>query len=311
MIAQCRHTLRGLRLLGKMLLSVLMLCCLTDVACSGGKSGPAYDVTLRRLEQIPPGTVIDKKAPKGWSNLIIKSYSRPNAGDVKQLSPIADRLSRLLFTAIVADVKPAKDGSDGKHYKLAKVAVGLGTRIGDKDTVITPDTQKRLGAGIGLLARVVLRTAQEKLSDITVVARSATFQVFDSPSLMVVDGKHKPIVLRYAVLVEERGGRLNTLVWALGREEDGKYSAPLGAIQWLAPNLTGDCVLHIDGNEFSLGQPTEKAFAITAPPKGQKEIKVGDDLKPLVARPRFSTATAAELETKLREALRQVAEEKN
>ncbi|HTU19096.1 MAG TPA: hypothetical protein VMG10_13630 [Gemmataceae bacterium] len=303
MIEQCRHALCGIRFLGKMLLSLLMMCCLTDVACSGGKSGPDYDVTLRRLEQIPPGTVIDKKAPKGWSNLIVKSYSRPGAGDVKQLSITADRLTRLLFTAIVANVKPNKEGSDGKFYKLAKVAVGLGTRIDDKDTVVTPDTQKRLGAGLGLFARVVLRTAQEKLDDITILARSATFQVFDSPSLMVVDGKHKRIVLRYALLVEERSGRLDTLVWALGHDQDGKYGNPIGAIQWLPPDLTGDCVLHVDGNEFSLGQPTEKAFAITAPPKGQKEIKVGDDLKPLVARPRFSTKTAAELETKLRQAL--------
>ena len=305
MIEQSRHTLRGIRFLGKMILSVLMFCCLTDVACSGGKSGPSYDVTLRRLDQIPPGTVIDKKAPKGWSNLIIKSYSRPGAGDVKQLSFTASRLTRLLFTAILADVKPNKDGSDGKPYKLAKVAVGLGVHSGDKDIVVTPDTQKRLGANLGLLARVVLRTAQEKLSDITIVARSATFLVFDSPSLMVVDGKHDPIVLRYAILVEEQSGRLHTLVWALGRADGGKYSGPLGALECLAPNLTGDCVLHVDGNEFSLGQPTEKAFAITAPPKGQKEIKVGDDLKPLVSRSRFSTTTAAELETKLREALQQ------
>ncbi len=302
MVTPCCHTPRRVRLLGKTLLSVLMICCLTDVACSDGKSDSAYDVTLRRLEQIPPGTVIDNEAPKGWSNLLIKSYSRPGAGDMKQLSAAADRLTRLLFTAIVADVKPEKSGGDGKGYKLAKVAVGLGTRIGDKDMVVTPDTQRRLGAGLGLLGRVVLRTAQEKLGDITIVARSATLMIFDSPSLMVVDGKHKPIVLRYAVLVEERTGRLNTLVWALGRE-DGKYSDPIGAIQWLPPNLTGDCLLHVDGNEFSLGQPTEKAFAIMAPPKGQKEIRVGDDLKPLVVRSRFTTATAAELENKLREAI--------
>jgi hypothetical protein len=308
MMMKCWHTLSGVRFIGKTLLSVLMVCCLTDVACSDGKSDSAYDVTRRRLEQIPPGTVIGKEAPKGWSNLIIKSYSRPGAGDMKQLSPIADRLARLLFTAIVADVKADKAGSGGKRYKLAKVAVGVGTRIGDKDIVLTPDTQKRLGADLGVFARIVLRTAQEKLGEITMVARSATLMVFDSPSFMVVEDKHKPIVLRYVVLVEERTGRLNTLVWALGREADGKYSDPIGAIQWLPPNLTGDCILHVDGNEFSLGQPTEKAFAITAPPKGQKEIKVSDDLKPLLARPRFSSATAAELETKLRELLQRAAE---
>ena len=301
------HSLRRLRLIGKTLLSVLLLCCLTDVACSEGKSSSAYDVTVRRLEQIPPGTVLDKEAPKGWSNLIIKSYSRPGAGDMKQLSPTADRLARMLFTAVLADVKPDRPGGGGKGYKLAKVAVGLGVRVGDEDTVVTPDTQKKLGANLGLLARVVLRTAEEKLADIAVVARSNTLMVFDSPGLLVVEDKHKPIVLRYALLVEERTGRLNTLVWALGREEGGKYTDPIGAIQWLPPDLTDDCILHVDSGEFSLGQPTEKAFAMTTPPKGRKEIKVGDDLKPLVSRPRFSPETAAELEGKLREALKRAA----
>jgi hypothetical protein len=297
-------TLRRFRFFGKTLLSVLMVCCLTDLACSQGKSGSTYDVTLRHLDPIPPGTVIGKEAPKGWSNLIIKSYSRPGAGDVRQLSPMADRLTRLLFTAILADVKADRSSGD-KRYKLAKVAVGLGMKIRGKDTVITPDTQARLGAGLGLLARVVLRTAQDKLGEITVLARSSSLMIFDSPSYMLVAEKHKPIVLRYAILVDEQTGRLNALVWPLEREPDGKYGNVLSAIQCLPPNLTGDCVLHVDGNEFSLGQPTEKAFAMTEPPKGDKELKIGDDLKPLIARPRFSAATAAELESKLREALQQ------
>lgn len=303
-MALCRHILRGVRLIGKTLLSVLMVCCLTDVACSESKSGTAYDVTLRRLAQIPPGLVIGKEAPKGWSHLILKSYSRPGAGDVKQLTPTADRLARLLFTAIVADVKSEIHESKGKRYKLAKVAVGLGKRIGGKDTVITPDTQRQLGADLGLLARVVLRKSQEKLGETAVVARSATFLVFDSPSFLVVDNKHKSIVLRYAILVEEKSGRLDALVWPVARDADGKYGETLGAIQWLPPSLADDCVLHIDGDEFSLGQPTEKAFAMTEPPKGRKEIPIGDDLKPLAARPRFTSATAAELESRLREAIK-------
>lgn len=298
----------GVRFVGRTLISVLMLCCLTDLACSDSKSELTYDVTRRHLAQIRPGTVIGKKAPKGWSNLIIKSYSRPGAGDVSALSPTADRLSRLLFTAIVADVEPVKNSSGGKRYKLAKVAVGLGTRVRDKDTVLTPETQKELGANLGLLARLVLRKAQDKLSDIAVVARSTTFLLFDSPSYMVVKKEHRAIVLRYAVLVDERTGRLNTLVWPLGRDADGKYTDPLGPIQWLPSDLTGDCVLHVDGNEFSLGQPTEKAFAITEPPKGQKEIKLGDEIKPLATRPFFTSDKAAELETKLRDALRRAAD---
>jgi hypothetical protein len=306
MMAQCWHGVRQLRLVGKILLSGLMVCCLTDVACSQGKSRPAYDVRQHHLERIPPGTVLGKEAPKGWTNLIIKSYSRPGAGDTKQLSPLADRLSRLLFTAILADVKTDKSRGD-KRYRLAKVAVGLGVRIGDKDTIVTPETERRLGAGLGLLARVVLRTAQEKLADIVVLARSGTLMIFDSPSFIVREDKHKPIVLRYAVLVDASSGQLDTLVWVLDREEGerGAYGGPFGAIQWLPANLNEDCILHVDGAEFSLGQPTEKAFAMTEPPKGKKEIAVSDELKSLVAQRRFSPTMAADLENKLREALKQ------
>jgi hypothetical protein len=302
-MAQSKGKLHRIRLFGKMLFSALMVCCLTDVACSGGKPGmPAYDVALRRLDLIPAGTVIDKKAPKGWSHLIIKSYSRPGEGDTKQLTPVADRLSRFLFTAILANVK-AENTTDGKRYKLAKVAVGIGMSFRGKDTVITPDTQQRLGAGLGLLARVVLRTAQEKLADVTVVARSPTMMVFDSPGYMVHDEQHKPIALRYAVLVDESSGRLDTLVWVLDRDERGGYSGTTGAMQWLPQNLTGDCILHVDAREFSLGQPTEKAFAMTGPPKGKKEIAIGDDWKPLSVRSRFTATMAAELEKKLRQTL--------
>jgi len=309
MMKPCRPNVGGVCLLGKVFLRVLMVCCLTDVASSEGQADAAYDVTRRRLPQIPPGTVIDKEAPKGWSHLILKSYSRPGAGDVKQLSPTAERLTRLLFTALVADVRPqgesaTEEDKSSKRYKLAKVAIGLGTRIDGKDVIITPETQKQLGADLGLLARVVLRRSQEKLDNIVVIARSATFLVFDSPSFLVVGNKHQPIVLRYAILVEEQTGQLDTLVWPVERNADGQYGEPLGAIQWLPANLTSDCILHVAGSEFSLGQPTERAFAILAPPKGKTEIKISNELKPLATRSRFSSAAAAELERKLRTAMK-------
>jgi hypothetical protein len=297
-----QYRVRPARLIGKTLLCGLMVCCLTDVACSQGKQA-AYDVTRRRIDLIPPGVVIGDKAPESWTNLLIKSKPRPGAGDVKELSANADRLSRLLFTAILADV-----GTDGRRFKLKKIAVGEGVRIGDKDTIVTPETQKRLGADLGFLARVVLRTAQEKLADIHYVARSDTMILFDAAGLMVRDKRHKPVVLRYAVLVEERTGRLDTLVWVLDRAEGDKYAGPVGAIRLLSPNQLEDCVLHIDAREFSLGQPTEQAFAMIEAPKGRKEIAVGADLKPLAVLPRFSTEVAAQLEGKLREALKTAVE---
>jgi hypothetical protein len=307
MMAQHRLRVRCLRLLGKTLLGLLLVCCLTDLACSADRPATIYDVTQRRLDLIPAGTVIGDKPPRGWTNLILKSYPRPGAGDRKELSATADRLARLLFTALLADVEPVKT-SGGQRWKLAKVAVGLGTRIGERDTIITPETHRGLGASLGLFGPIVLSTGQEKLADILIVARSATMLVFDSPGMMLRRQRHRPIVLRYAVLVEGRTGRLETLLWVLDREERGTFSGPTDPIRWLPHNLLGDCILHVDAGEFSLGQPTEKAFAMTDAPKGQKEIAADDDLKPLLARRRFSTALAADLEAKLRQALAHAAE---
>jgi hypothetical protein len=285
------------------MVSLLLLCCLTDVACSESKSGAAYDVNLRRLDLIPPGTVIDKEAPKGWTKLIIKSRPRPGAGDVKKLSATADRMSRLLFTAILANVKTERTDA-GPRHRLANVAVGLGTRIGDKDTIVNPDTQKKLGANLGIVARVVLNKAHKKLDEIRVVARSNTLLVFDAPGLMVLDERHKPVVLRYAVLIEEKTGQLDTLLWVLDRAERGEYRGPVGPIEWLQPNKMEDCVLHVDASQFSLGQPTEDAFAMMRAPKGQKQLAIHDTLKSLAVRQRFSATTAGQLESELRETLR-------
>jgi hypothetical protein len=95
MVAKCWRMARRARLIGKTLPAVVMVCSLTDVACSQGRSGTStYDVTRRRLDEIPAGTVIDKEAPRGWTNLIIKSRARPGAMDA--LPPAADRLSRML-----------------------------------------------------------------------------------------------------------------------------------------------------------------------------------------------------------------------
>ena len=132
----CRYRVRPARLIGQTLLCGLLVCCLTDVACSQGKQA-AYDVTRRRIDLIPAGVVIGDKAPEGWTNLIIKSRPRPGAGDVKELSANADRLSRLLFTAILAEVK-----EEGRRFKLVKVAVGETVRVSVIVKVGVGDTVK-------------------------------------------------------------------------------------------------------------------------------------------------------------------------
>ena len=265
----------------------------------------AYDVSPRRLGRIPPGTVIEVGPPKGWSHLIIKSRSVASEGDAQQVSKLARDLAGLLFTAIVADVRPIEREGKRMGYRLARLAVGLGTDISGRDTIVTAETYEELGADFGLIKAAILEKSQERLHGMQIVARSNTMAVCDVPAIMLVRQEHAEIVLRYVLLVDGRTGRLETLVWALAAAKpDGGRRAPLSAIEWLPPSMLEECALHVDKREFVLGIPSERAFAIVCPPQGERRLEFADvlpekSLREIACCDRFTPETAARLERAL------------
>src|SRR5919201_2071185 len=62
-----------------------------------------YDLTSRPISLIPPGTVIGRTAPPGWSHLIVKSLPRVAAADRGEVSGLVARLASFLFTVTLAD----------------------------------------------------------------------------------------------------------------------------------------------------------------------------------------------------------------
>ena len=102
-----------------------------------------YDVTARPPETIPPGTVIGT-TPDGWSHLVIKSLPRVRPGDEQKVPPIARsqtiEMTRWMFAAFVADVRPDTRGSETRHHLRAVAVLGLGTSVNGRDVVITPET---------------------------------------------------------------------------------------------------------------------------------------------------------------------------
>jgi hypothetical protein len=257
-----------------------------------------YDVTRRRVDFIPPGTVIAKEAPRGWSNLVIKSFPRPGAGDVQQLSQQTTQLASFLFTAILADVR--QDQATRGHYRLARLGVGMGANVGGRDLIISPETQSRLGANLGFLGRRVLSEAQDKLRAVILVGRSNTMGIVDAQTVMVRGDRHRHVTLRYALLVDADNGRLDTLLWVIDHDQRGGYSGVGSNMEWLPANKQEDCILHVDANEFNaLGIPSDLAFAMNRLPQGEKQIPLPDDLKALAAQPTLTPATARDLETRL------------
>jgi hypothetical protein len=294
---------RGFVTLGKALLSVLVVCCLTDVACTQSESPRlAYGVTPHRIEQIPPGTVVGTEAPRGWSYLVIKSYPHPASGDVAQLSETTKQLAGFMITAMVASAQEEQVEGQSR-YRLSRVAVGLGTRINGQDVIVSPATQKRLGANLGFLARMILDKANEKQQENLVVVTSSTLALVDTDAAMLRNGKHRPVILRYALLLDPATGRLDSLVWGIDCDSQGRYLGAFGPIEWLPPNKVQDVGLDVDRKEFTLGVPSELAFALTALPQGQKQIPLPEDLKSVAGQPRLTPASAQFLETKLRAAV--------
>jgi hypothetical protein len=269
----------------------LLGCTASSARAQSANVAGGYDVTRRRL--------IAKEAPRGWSNLVIKSFPRPGAGDAQQLSQQTTQLASFLFTAILADVR--QDQATRGRYRLARLGVGMGANLGGHDMIISPETQHRLGANLGFLGRRVLSEAQDKLRGVVLVARSNTMGILDAPSVMIRGDRHRHVTLRYALLVDADNGRLDTLLWVIDKDPRGAYTGVGSDIEWLPANKLEDCVLHVDTSEFNaLGIPSDLAFAMNRLPQGQKQVPLPEDLKALAVQSTFTPATARDLETRLR-----------
>jgi hypothetical protein len=257
-----------------------------------------YDVTSRPPELIPPGTVIDRSPPPGWSHLVIKSLPHVRPADRDKVHGLTVRMVSWMFTAFVADVRPDPAGGR-RRYHLHSVAMGLGTSVEGRDTILSPETRAQLGANLGFLQRLVLSGAYQTQGGAQVIARSRTTAFVDAAARLLRHGKHRPVTLRYALLADERTGALETLMWLLDREGGG-YQGPSSPVRRLPPNLIEYAVLHVDGNEFTLGLPTDRAFAAAELPPAREQFPFAEEMKAPAARPLLSPADARRLDAWLR-----------
>jgi hypothetical protein len=198
----------------------------------------------------------------------------------------------------------AQPGTPAPRYRLAEVAVGLGTRIGDRDVIVTAETGSRLGANLGVLGGLALSRGYARLHEVPSVVRSDTMIIIDGATTMVRGDRHRPVVLRYVNMVDPKTGRLDSLMWAIDRDDHGKYLGVDGVMEWLPPNMVQGRVLHVDAREFSFGLITESALAMTRLYHGQKQITIPESFRSLAGASALTPESAAQMETTLRELLR-------
>jgi hypothetical protein len=262
------------------------------------RDAAVIDVTPRQLAAIPPGTPIGDGAPEGFSHLVL--LSRPQVADdaAGEVDALTRRLVALVFTVIAADVRSEPDPQPGGPYFLASVAAGVGTQVKGQDMIVSSKTHARLGSEFGLLETAVLAGAEDNMQRMRCVARSPTMAVVDAAGILLIDGAHREITLRYLLLVDSASGRLDTLVWAIRPDDGGRLVDD--TIQVLPPGKTETCWLHIDPGKFILGVPTRLAFAAVEIPQGQTVLAMPESLRDDAARPQLSETSARRLERQLR-----------
>ena len=177
-----------------------------------------YDVNARPPATIPAGTVVGSGPPEGWSHLVLKSLPRVRPREESKIPALwrsrTVRMSRWMFTAFVADIRPETRGGETR-YHLGKVALGLGTSINGRDVIITPKTAKDHGVELDrLITEPMLTKGYETQKLAMTVAHGDTFAVVDTPVWFRCGQQNRLIRFRFGLLVDAATGG-SMLVWVL------------------------------------------------------------------------------------------------
>ncbi len=253
----------------------------------------SVDVEEKPVPWIPAGLVIEQTAPPGWSHLIYVARPRISEGDVAAVSKTVHYYAKLFTVNCLASVEASHNQPD--QFQLGKVAIGIGTQIDGKNMSITSGTQEKLGADLSLIGRQLLAQCENDFrTGCTQIARTSTMIVFDSNIVMLAKREHRPMVARYAILVQPKSGELTTLVWLF----DAAYQLVDESLRKLDPNHQEDRVLHANAAPFLLDIPLDGALAQVRLPVGTS-IPISSRLRRVVEPRRYTIKSATELEREL------------
>lgn len=260
-----------------------------------------HDLTARPPERIVPGTVVGRTAPEGWSHLVIKSLPRVRPADRAGLWDKTVTMASWMFTAFTADVRPeTRDGRTA--HQLRRVGLGLGTSIGGRDVVITPDTAEKFGAYPDFITRQIAGEILEKgykTMDLAVVpVHGPTFAVVDTPVWFWCQGKNTLVRFRYGLLVDAASGRLDVVSWIVDPPA-GCPEADVFAL--LAPDTIDEVELVPDPTRFTAGLTAcDDAFGVDRLPRNRLRVPAAPELRDLAAKAKFTADEARDLEAGLR-----------
>jgi hypothetical protein len=260
-----------------------------------------YDLTSRPADSIPPGTIVEKSAPPGWTHLIIKSLPRVRESEKHGIPELTVEKAAWMFTAFLADV--TRETANGRtRYRFNKAALGLGAKAKGRDTILTPETGRKLGGDLGLFGGEILTKGYEVQRKAVLVFSGSTMALLDTPVWFRCGDDNRLLRYRYALLVDPRTGRLETVMWRLGA--DANTPAGFDEAVILKPNTIDVAELVIDRKKVNrFGVPGDDAFAVDGMPAG-RPAPIPAALRALAGQTRFTADEARTLDTELRKLLK-------
>jgi hypothetical protein len=224
-----------------------------------------------RLVYLQPGLKIEKKAPKGWTHLVVKSLPRLTTGDRGSLPAGSSKTATMFRNVLLANVKPVD--MNEKDFELTQVGLGMcvpNPQNDAEDIVVTADHLEALGLNhLTMIQRMVLDAAEVEMAEGRIISRTATFALFRSPVTMVdTGGKHSKFNIHYAFCVERTTGKLHVGVWAM-RPQPESQQAPATLVK-LAPDAIYPCELDVRAKRILGTVPYSWSFGIRSLPPGEK-----------------------------------------
>lgn len=232
---------------------------------------PGFSSQKKTLDSIPPGTRFVDNPPDGWTNIIAFVDGKLTDGDVAEVSSMVKKYASIFNLVKLANVVKTDNGT----FELDKVAIGFSTKIEGVNTVVTSETEGKLGGNLGMIGRGVLDGNIESLEKVKQVARNKTSIVFDAPAIMLRNGEHREMVVRYFIWVSPNNGQLGTVVWLLDDDPSSgatpeKFAIAEDTIQYLPPNMKEERKMNVKAEKFNfLGVPAKDAFALVQVPQGR------------------------------------------
>ena len=252
----------------------------------------AESTAMKRVPTLPAGlTVGSTKTDQRWNRVLLLATPKFNSGDIDKLSDSIRKAATGLTLTIMATIEPSQDKDE---FELRELGIGYSVSIAGQQTVITSATQSQLGANLGFIQRRVLTSNELGLADFQYVVQTTTLAIIDAPAVMHRDAEHREYVMRHLVWIDSKTGTSAMLVWALSENANGKLVPADEPLRVVAAGTKEKRCIHVDGSEFTLGFPSDRAFALENLPPGV-DVVWTEELAAVAALPSYDAKTLVTL----------------